>query len=127
MKFDIGNIISAKEFKIALKATIHSSGKLGFTEATSDALRFDEHSSVKFAIDTDDSETLYLINGKWDDEDAFPVRKVGAYFNINAKGLFDRLGLDYTNNRIAFDLIRVDESEYEVYRLKMHKSEKKKK
>ena len=66
----------------------------------------------------EDKNTLYLVNTKGDDEDAFPVRKSGEYYYVNAKALFDKLGMDYIKNTIIFDMVRIDEEEYEVYKLK---------
>lgn len=118
MGFNIENKISAKEFVANLKATIHTTGKLGFTAATAKILGFGENSCVLFVEDAEDKNTLYLVNTKGDDEDAFPVRKTGEYYYVNAKALFDKLGMDYIKNTIIFDMVRIDEEEYEVYKLK---------
>lgn len=108
-------ILSAKEYSIKLKATIQSTGKLGFTESTAKALELTKESGVKFAIN--DKEELFLINCKQCDEDAFKVLKGGDYFSANTKGLFDNLGLDYKANNIIFDMIKEDNNDMEVYKL----------
>lgn len=118
MGFDIKNKISAKEFAANLKATIHTTGKLGFSEATAKALGFGENSCVLFVDDVEDKNILYLVNAKGGDEDAFTVRKSGEYYYVNTKALFDKLGMDYIKNTIIFDMVRIDEEEYEVYKLK---------
>jgi hypothetical protein len=111
-------IISAKDFSVKLKATIHSSGRLGFTEATAKELHFAKDSAIKFAIDEDDSNILYLINCKEVDDDAFKVNSAGLYFSVNAKPLFDSLGYDYKKKNIMFDLVREkDIEDMEVYKL----------
>lgn len=84
-------ILSSKDYNVKLKATIHSSGKLGFTESTARKLRLSTTSAVKFAQDTEDEDILYLINLSEGDSDSFPVNKAGNYFYVNAKGLFDAL------------------------------------
>ena len=53
-------ILSAKLFATKLKATIRSSGKLGFSEATAKILDLESGKFAKFAKDTD-SGLLYLI------------------------------------------------------------------
>jgi len=114
-------ILSAKDYDVKLKCTIHATGKLGFTESTSNRLRFDEKSAVKFGLDEEDEETLYLVNAKTKDEDSFSVNKIGDYYSVNAKTLFDNLGLDYANNIISFDMIEVKSDDFnkgeEVYKL----------
>lgn len=121
-------IISAKGFSVKLKATIHSSGRLGFTEATAKELNFTKDSAVKFAVDEDDSSVLYLINCHEADEDAFKVNSAGLYFSVNAKPLFDSLGYDYKKNNIMFDLVREkDIEDMEVYKLLKREKPRKKK
>lgn len=119
-------IISAKEFSTKLKATIHSTGKLGFTEATAKELNFTKNSAVKFATDESDNNALYLINCKEADDETFKVLSASGYFSVNAQLLFDRLGYDYKNNIIIFDMTREKSVEgMEVYKLtKREKSRK---
>lgn len=103
-----------------LKATIQRTGKLGFTEATATHLHFKENSIVQFAEDDQNKGALYLINAPdSQDETAFKVCKSGRYFYVNAKALFDKLGLDYEANTIIFDLKRAAEyTDMEVYKMK---------
>ncbi|MBS7120469.1 MAG: hypothetical protein KH117_05660 [Dysgonomonas sp.] len=114
-------ILSAKDYDVKLKCTVHATGKLGFTEATSSRLEFNEESAIKFGLDEEDEETLYLVNSKIKDEDSFSVNKIGDYYSVNAKTLFDNLGFDYTNNIISFDMIEVKSNDFnegeEVYKL----------
>ena len=110
-------ILSAKRFNVNLKCSIHSSGKLGFTDGTMKALKFTEKSGVQFAQDDENEEILYLINCKESDEDTFKVNKAGNYFYVNAKALFDNLGLDYRKNTIIFDMVEVPEEGDGVYKL----------
>lgn len=109
-------IFSAKDYNARLKCTIHSSGKLGFTDETAKELGLTNNSGIKFA--SNENGDLHIINCREDvDEDAFAVCKSGAYFYVNAKPLFDSLGLDYKNNVIMFDLSKVDIDDMEVYKL----------
>lgn len=108
-------IISAKKFAVKLKATIHITGKLGFTEATAKELRLTQKSGIKFAKDA--NETLYLINCPNCDDDSFQVAKAGMYYSINTKPLFDSLGYDYKSENIMFDLVREKHDAYEIYKL----------
>lgn len=109
-------IISARDFSVKMKCAIHASGKLGFTDATADVLKFGGNSAVKFAVD-DEDDTLYLVSTTANDTDAFKVNRAGNYCYISAKPVFDSLGLDYINNSIIFDMIKVKESVDEMYKL----------
>jgi hypothetical protein len=121
-------IISAKDFSVKLKATIHSSGRLGFTEATAKELNFTKDSAVKFAVDEVDESVLYLINCKEADEEAFKVNSAGLYFSVNAKPLFDSLGYEYKKKNIMFDMVREKEIEdMEVYKLLKREKQRKQK
>lgn len=109
--------LSASEYSQKLKASLHATGKLGFTEATSNALRLTKDSRVEFAKD-DESDTLYLINNAKDTPDAFKVLKAGDYFSVNTKPLFDALDYDYKKNNIMFDLVRDNNyPDQEIYKL----------
>ena len=112
-------ILSASRFVSKLKATVHASGKLGFSEVTAKELGLldNEGHFVQFAQDTEDPSVLYLINGTADDRDSFKVCKSGAYFYINAKLMFDLLGVDYINKTIIYDMIKLHDEEGEVYRM----------
>ena len=102
-----------------LKCTIHSSGKLGFTETTAKYLRLDSVQAVKFATDDNEKDTLYLINDvSASDANAFKVCRAGTYYHVNAKCLFEDLNLDFESNYIMFDLKREPKYEgMEVYKM----------
>ena len=97
-------IYNANDFNVKLKSTIHSTGKLGFTEATAKFMKLEVGAGVKFASDDEDESMLYLMYCKEFEDGAFKVAKSGNYFYVNAKGLFDLLGLDYKKNNIMFDM-----------------------
>ena len=113
--------IDIRKYNVKLKATIHSSGKLNFTEDTVRVLGLSESTFVRFGIDDEDSSVYYLAILPEGDENSFQIRKSGACHYIPGKLLFDALGLDYKNKPIMFDLIRMSEMDEvaggEVYKL----------
>ena len=110
-------ILSARNYSQKLKASIHATGKLGFTEATASALNLTKDSCISFAKD-EEEDALYLINNVPDTPDAFKVMKAGAYFSVNTKSLFDALNYDYKKRNIMFDLVRDNTyPDQEVYKL----------
>lgn len=98
-------ILSAKRFATTLKATIHRTGRLGFTSETAAALDLNAEKFAKFAQD-DENKSLYLIIINEGNEDAFPVRENSGYYFIATKVMFDTLGFNYENGDIIFDLVR---------------------
>ena len=98
-------ILSAKKFQVKLKATIQSSGRLGFTDETAKTLRLEAGVPMKFAYD-DAVGVLYLARLQERDDDAFEVRKSGDYFYLSTRSLFDTLGYDYRTRSIIFDFAR---------------------
>ncbi len=99
------SIISAKQFKAKLKATIQATGKLGFTSDTAKNLNLNNEKHIKFAKD-DENESLYIIINDKASDDAFPVRESSGYFYAPTARMFDMLGMDYQHYTIIFDLVR---------------------
>lgn len=102
-------IIKSRDFNIKLKATIHSSGRLGFTSDTAKALHLSPEMYAKFARDDEDEKALYLVITNESDEDAFKVTKSGAYYYLSTSLMFDSFGYDYKKYNIMFDLVRMSE------------------
>ena len=98
-------ILSVKSYQAKLKATIQSSGRLGFTEETAKALRLEAGVPMKFARDKE-KDVLYLARLQERDDDAFEVKKSGDYFYLSTRSLFDTLGYDYRTRSIIFDFAR---------------------
>lgn len=99
-------IIKTRDFNVKLKATIHSSGRLGFTADTAIALSLSSSSFAKFARDDEDDQALYLIITAKEDEDSFKVTKSGSYYYLPTTLMFESFGYDYKKYNIMFDLIR---------------------
>lgn len=108
-------ILSVKQFSSRLKVTIQSSGRLNFTEDTTKTLGIVENTPVKFALDDENDNTLYLvIASDLDDEDAFKVRKSGSYYYVPTKNLFDALGIEYEGKSLGYDLVRAESRDVEL-------------
>ena len=100
-------ILSVKQFSNNLKVTIQASGRLNFSDETARILGLKEGTLIKFAMDDEDGDVLYLcLPSETDDEDAFKVRKSGVYYYVPTKMLFDALGIDYRDKAILYDLVR---------------------
>ena len=117
-------ILSVKQYSNRLKVTIQSSGRLNFTDDTTKTLKLTEGTLVKFALDDENGNTLYLILAGQNDEDAFKVRKSGAYYYIPTKSLFDALEIDYVGKTIGYDLVRAQSKDVELGGMAFRMSER---
>lgn len=104
--------LDAKEFEANLKCTVQSNGKLNFSAAAINILALNNQKSVKFAMNEDakSGEELYVIIQDHITDDAFKVNKAGNYYYLNAKALFDNLGLDYKSHSVIFDIVKTEET-----------------
>lgn len=102
--------IKVSDVDIKAKATIHKTGKLGFSSNAIDYLGIDENKYIKFAIDDENNkeDIMYAVITDISDSESFNISKAGNYFYVNTKGLFDNLGFDYIKNKIIFDLVKID-------------------
>lgn len=103
----------------SVKATIHKTGKLGFSQAAIEELQIDKNTYVKIAENADDKNdrNLYMFLTKERDENALKISKAGNYYYANTKYLFDRLGFDYRNKKFIFDIIEMEYEENTIYKL----------
>lgn len=120
--------IQLNNCNVNLRCTIQSTGKLGFTRATAEALHLEKDMPVKFAQDTEDASILYMVFAPEKTEDSFSVIKSGSYFTLPTRGLFEMLQYDYKNRTIIFDMVRAKEldimAQGMVYKMKRRIIEK---
>lgn len=86
-----------------IKASIHKTGKLGFSSGAQDFLEINENSYFKVGFNSEDSTILYLVPSSSADK-AFKVSKAGLYYYINLKHVFDKKGIEYQNKTVIFDI-----------------------
>lgn len=98
-------ILSAKQYNCSLKATVQQTGKLSFNADTGAALDLTSKKGVKFFMEGEPEQLCMAIMAEAD-EDAFSLKKSGAYFTVEAKLLFDELGIDYKAYTVFYDLVR---------------------
>lgn len=99
-------ILSSKQYGVNLKATIQSTGKLGFSGPTATALELVAGGYIRFAQDDDPDETLYLAVMEGVDNDGFKLMQSGGYYNVTTRSLFDALGVEYRMQTVIYDLMR---------------------
>lgn len=96
------------------KLTVHKSGKFGFSKGAMDLLNTRKNRFVRFGFDEDDNFMMQAMPSEA--EHTMPINKAGDYDYLNAKGLLDELGIDYTAaHTTIFDIKKT--SENGLYRL----------
>ena len=100
--------LKAEEPGRKAKATVHSTGKLGFSKEAVEYLGIKEGKSIQFAQDEEnpDDPNLYAVIHLGATEGAFRINKAGNYFYLNTTNLFDGLKLDYKGKKIIYDLVK---------------------
>ena len=98
-------VLSSRQYNQSLKATVQQTGKLSFNVETGAALGLTSKKGVKFFMGGEPEQLCLAIMAE-PDEDAFTLKKSGAYFTVEAKLLFDELGIDYKTYTVFYDLVR---------------------
>jgi hypothetical protein len=102
--------INAEDTERHAKATVHKSGKLGFSGDAIEFLNITNTSTIQFAQNEDDLNdlNLYAIIHESTQEGAFKISKAGKYYYVNTKNMFDNLNIDYQNKTIIYDLVKTE-------------------
>ena len=106
-------ILSARQYNCNLKVTVQQTGRMNFTEDTAKALALTSNKGVKLFLDGE-PEQLYMAIMEEPDDDAFQIRKSGAYFYAATQLLFDELEIDYKTYTVIYDLVRCKAYDDEV-------------
>lgn len=89
----------------SIKATIHKTGKLGFSAGAEDFMNIKDDSFFKIGFNnsTETDERIYMVPSEKEDI-AFKVSKAGMYYYINLKNIFDKRGIDYKSKSYIYDI-----------------------
>lgn len=124
LKFFIANDIASKA-----KATIHQTGKLGFSNEAISYLQIKEDMYIKFAQNEEDENdlNLYALLTTQNTEECFKISKAGNYYYVNTKGLFDSIGVNYKETKILYDITKIEVDGMSMIKLIRREIKKKKK
>ena len=105
-----------------IKATIHKTGKLGFSSSAQNFLSLGEESYFKIGFNDIDAydNNIYLVPSGEDDQ-TFKAAKAGDYYYINLKHIFDKRGLDYQNETMIYDIKKQKSGDTEFFILTRRK------
>jgi len=126
-------IQKANEFDRNVKATLQSTGRLGFSEGAKKKMKIESGKFIVIATNEEDEtdDNLYAWLEDTENSGGFKVNKGGEYYNINTKPLFDKLRIDYTDkdNLIIYDIVDFDYDDQQIFKLikRVHARNKKNK
>lgn len=110
-----------------IKATVHRTGKLGFTVEAAKKMSLSVGKSFKIATNEDDDNdtNLYGVLYNTVEPNSFKLYKAGNYHFINLKPLFDSIKLNYETDTYIYDLVEEEIDGTAMIVFKRRKIEKK--
>jgi hypothetical protein len=114
-------IHKANELEKNAKCTVHTSGKLGFSEGGAKKFGLTQDLFVVVATNEEDEgdPNLYAWVEKTDENGGFKVCKAGEYFYLNTKALFEKLQLDFRSKEVVniYDIVAMDYEGQSIFKL----------
>lgn len=110
------------------KATVHQNGKIGFSDGARKLLELESNRFYRVSKNGSDPNdaNLYLIPTVDTDEKAFKVSKAGDYFYLRVKHILDKLGIDFKEYRVIFDIKEQTSGNNKYYKMEMRPLKKRK-
>ncbi len=106
----------------SIKATIHKTGKLGFSSGAEEFMDINEQSYFKigFNNNNESDDSIYMVASETE-EGAFKISKAGMYYYVNLKNVFDKRGLDYKSKSYIYDIRKERNGDIEYFILTKRK------
>lgn len=110
------------------KASVHQSGKMGFSTSAISLLKLSENSYARIGINQEDrnDKNLYIQISAGLTPDSLKINKAGAYYYLNTKLLFDKMGVDYQKSLIIYDIIDMEYEGQKIYKFVRRTKDRKK-
>lgn len=89
------------------KATVHRSGKLGFSRAANKLIDFETNKFFKIGRKKESgADVLYLFPVREEEKDdyTFGIFKAGGYYSLKTKRLLNQLGIEYRDQSVIFEI-----------------------
>lgn len=111
-----------------IKATVHQSGKLGFSTGAAKFMKLDERKFIRVAFNADDQkdDSLYIMVIDKKEENTIRINKAGDYFYVNLKDFFDEKGFEYRKIKIIYDIIEKQIDNNKFYKFLRREKDRKK-
>lgn len=121
--------INTSESERKAKATVHTTGKLGFSSDANEIFALTELKYIAFAENEDDpnDKNLYAIIYESKQDGALKISKAGKYFYVNTKNMFDTLDIDYKKTKVIYDLVKGEHEGTQIIKMLRREINKKNK
>jgi len=112
-----------------VKATIHKSGKLGFSQAAIDKLELTQNTYLMIGTNKENKKdnNIYLVISRESNELAIKVNKAGDYYYLNTKDFFNEISVDFKNKSIIYDIVDISTEQDRLYKLIPREKDRKRK
>lgn len=92
------------------KASVHKTGRIGFTIETANKFGIGVDKCMKLAVNEEDREikNIYGVLGKAGEPEGYRIQKAGKYHSVDSKAFFDSLNLIYEGGDISFTVSEED-------------------
>ena len=112
-----------------IKATIHQSGKLGFSQAAIDKLKLTQNTFLMIGTNKENRKdnSIYLALSKESNDMAIKVNKAGNYYYLSTKDFFNEIGVDFKNKSVIYDIIDISTESEKLYKLIPREKDRKRK
>lgn len=102
-----------------IKATVHKTGKLGFSSGASKFMNLENVEYVNIGLNKADPEDdcLYMVKVNNETDKSFKVVKAGDYFYVFIKNILRELSIDYKNESVIYDIEEMQQQENKIYKL----------
>ena len=99
--------LDAKRLQQTVKATVQSNGRLTFAaDAVKEMDLSEEKSIIIFAAGNNNLGAALSVKG---DEEAFELKRCGAYFYVNFKNYLQECAMDYKKQKFMYDITCTEE------------------
>lgn len=102
-------LLDATRLSKSAKATIQSSGRLGFSGEAIKLMELKENQTILILKDND-SNDLAAVVVEGEDKRGFFLKRSGTHCYLRMKNYFDQAGIDYKKRRVMFDITQLDET-----------------
>lgn len=102
-----------------IKATVHKTGKLGFSSGASKFLDLENVEFFNIGLNKKDKEdeNLYLVPINEETEKSFKVVKAGDYYYVSIKNILKELKIDYKQETVIYDIDELDIEDQKIFKL----------
>tara|TARA_R100000789_G_scaffold73730_1_gene69351 strand:+ start:110 stop:481 length:372 start_codon:yes stop_codon:yes gene_type:complete len=102
-----------------IKATVHKTGKLGFSSGASKYMNLEEmeHINIGFNKSNPDDNCLYIVETNEETDKTFKIVQAGEYYYVFIKNILKQLNIDYKNESVIYDIEKMTVDGSLVYKL----------